>query len=1015
MVFGRCLRLNWFVSSLNSILFANVSKRTSSTAIKMDPSLTAKDLRKMFVDFFVEKYEHTFVPSSSTIPHEDPTLLFANAGMNQYKSIFLGTVDPNSDLSKLKRAANSQKCIRAGGKHNDLDDVGKDVYHHTFFEMLGNWSFGDYFKKEAIEFAWELLTVKYGMPKERLYVTYFGGAEGLESDEDTKQFWLNMGLPADRVLPFGMKDNFWEMGETGPCGPCTEIHFDRIGGRNAAYLVNMDDPTVLEVWNLVFIQFNREGDGSLKSLPSKHVDTGMGLERLTSITQGKMSNYDTDLFQPFFEAVHKGTGVRPYTGLVGAEDKDGVDMAYRVVADHVRTLTMAITDGGKPDNTGRGYVLRRILRRCVRFGTEKLNMPPGFIASLVSVAVDTLGDFFPEVKKDPQQVKDVINEEETMFLKTLARGRKLFDRTVNQLTDNFIPGDVAWRLYDTYGFPVDLTQLMAEERGLTVDMNVYEESKKKAQEIARGKGSGNDDAITLDVHAINKLQKDLNLKPTNEKSKYSYTSDKEGNYVFEPVTGTVKAIIFEKEFVNEVITGSHCGVVLDRTCFYAEQGGQIYDQGFMVKEGDDEVEFSVTNVQVHGGYVLHVGAVEGTLRVGDQMKCQIDEQRRRLTMNNHTATHVLNFALRKHLGDADQRGSLVAPDKLRFDFTAKGAMTTEQIKNTELTSQDIVSRSMDVFAKESPLATAKDIQGLRAIFEEVYPDPVRVLSIGASFDELQDDPQAGYKYSVEFCGGTHLQNTGHMKSFVLVSEEAISKGIRRIVALTGPEALKAEKKCHSLEERVENVQNLVKEKMKDGGLNIKETSQEITRISEDISAAVISAWRKDEMRSKLKIVKKLVDDADKAKKTVLQQQVSHFKLFRSCLGCLRLEMRLAIDKAKGIVEADPNRSFVVDVFDAGSNSKILDAAMKQFKSLAPKMAALLFSVDEENSKIICLAQVPKDAIARGLKADEWVKSVSELIGGKCGGKDQSAQGSGSNVGCVKKAVETATNFAQQKL
>ncbi|XP_058946553.2 alanine--tRNA ligase, cytoplasmic-like [Pocillopora verrucosa] len=995
MVFGRCLRLNWFVSSLNSILFLNVSKRTSSTAIKMDPSLTAKDLRKMFVDFFVEKYEHTFVPSSSTIPHEDPTLLFANAGMNQYKSIFLGTVDPNSDLSKLKRAANSQKCIRAGGKHNDLDDVGKDVYHHTFFEMLGNWSFGDYFKKEAIEFAWELLTVKYGMPKERLYVTYFGGAEGLESDEDTKQFWLDMGLPADRVLPFGMKDNFWEMGETGPCGPCTEIHFDRIGGRNAAYLVNMDDPTVLEVWNLVFIQFNREGDGSLKSLPSKHVDTGMGLERLTSITQGKMSNYDTDLFQPFFEAVHKGTGVRPYTGLVGAEDKDGVDMAYRVVADHVRTLTMAITDGGKPDNTGRGYVLRRILRRCVRFGTEKLNMPPGFIASLVSVAVDTLGDFFPEVKKDPQQVKDVINEEETMFLKTLARGRKLFDRTVNQLTDNFIPGDVAWRLYDTYGFPVDLTQLMAEERGLTVDMNVYEESKKKAQEIARGKGSGNDDAITLDVHAINKLQKDLNLKPTNEKSKYSYISDKEGNYVFEPVTGTVKAIIFEKEFVNEVITGSHCGVVLDRTCFYAEQGGQIYDQGFMVKEGDDEVEFSVTNVQVHGGYVLHVGAVEGTLRVGDQMKCQIDEQRRRLTMNNHTATHVLNFALRKHLGDADQRGSLVAPDKLRFDFTAKGAMTTEQIKNTELTSQDIVSRSMDVFAKESSLATAKDIQGLRAIFEEVYPDPVRVLSIGASFDELRDDPQAGYKYSVEFCGGTHLQNTGHMKSFVLVSEEAISKGIRRIVALTGPEALKAENKCHSLEERVENVQNLVEEKMKDGGLNIKETSQEITRISEDISAAVISAWRKDEMRSKLKIVKKLVDDADKAKKTVLQQQ--------------------AIDKAKGIVEADPNRSFVVDVFDAGSNSKILDAAMKQFKSLAPKMAALLFSVDEENSKIICLAQVPKDAIARGLKADEWVKSVSELIGGKCGGKDQSAQGSGSNVGCVKKAVETATNFAQQKL
>lgn len=949
----------------------------------------------MFVDFFVEKYKHTFVPSSSTIPHEDPTLLFANAGMNQYKSIFLGTVDPNSDFSKLKRAVNSQKCIRAGGKHNDLDDVGKDVYHHTFFEMLGNWSFGDYFKKEAIEWAWELLTVKYGMPKDRLYVTYFGGAEGLDSDEDTRQFWLNTGLPPERVLPFGMKDNFWEMGETGPCGPCSEIHFDRIGGRDAASLVNMDDPTVLEVWNLVFIQFNREADGSLKSLPSKHVDTGMGLERLTSITQGKMSNYDTDLFQPFFEAIHKGTGVRPYQGFVGPEDKDGIDMAYRVVADHIRTLTMAITDGGKPDNTGRGYVLRRILRRCVRYATEKLNCPPGFVSSLVSVAVNSLGEFFTEVTKDPQQVMDVINEEETQFLKTLARGRKLFDRTVSKLTDQVIPGDVAWRLYDTYGFPVDLTQLMAEERGLSVDMGMYEECRKKAQEIARGKGSENNDAITLDVHAINKLQKEFNLDPTDEGPKYKYTSDAEGNYVFEPVVGTVKAIIFEKEFVNEVTSGSHCGVVLDRTCFYAEQGGQIYDQGFMTKEGDEEVEFSVINVQIHGGYVLHVGAIEGTLRVGDQMKCQIDEQRRRVTMNNHTATHVLNFSLRKELGEADQRGSLVAPDKLRFDFTAKGAMTTGQIKNTELTSQDIVSKNMAVFAKEVPLAMAKDVQGLRAIFEEVYPDPVRVLSVGSSFDDLQEDPQAGYKYSVEFCGGTHLQRTGHMQSFVLVSEEAISKGIRRIVALTGPEALKAEKKCHALEEKVEKIQNLVEQKMKEGGLNIKETSQEIARLTEDISAAVISAWRKDEMRTKLKVVKKLVDDADRTKKSAMMQQ--------------------AMDKAKAMIEADNNRSFVVDVFDAGSNQKILDAALKQFKSLAPKTAALLFSVDEENSKIICLAQVPKEVIQQGLKADEWVKSVSELLGGKCGGKDVSAQGSGPNIGCIKQAVETATQFAKQKL
>lgn len=961
----------------------------------MDPNLSAKDLRNIFVDFFVEKHEHTFVPSSSTVPHEDPTLLFANAGMNQFKSIFLGTVDPNSEFSKLKRAVNSQKCIRAGGKHNDLDDVGKDVYHHTFFEMLGNWSFGNYFKKEAIEFAWELLTVKYGMPKDRLYVTYFGGEQELESDEETRQLWLSMGLPPERVLPFGMKDNFWEMGETGPCGPCSEIHYDRFGGRDAASLVNMDDPSVLEVWNLVFIQFNRETDGSLKTLPNKHVDTGMGLERLTSITQGKMSNYDTDLFQPFFEAIHKGTGVRPYQGLVGPEDTDGIDMAYRVVADHVRTLTMAITDGGKPDNTGRGYVLRRILRRCVRFATEKLNCPPGFVSSLVLVAVDSLGDFFPEVTKDPQQVIDIINEEETQFLKTLARGRRLFDRTVSKLSDKLIPGDVAWRLYDTYGFPVDLTQLMAEERGLTVDMAVYEESKRQAQEIARGKGSGNENDITLDVHAIDKLQKEFNLKCTDGSAKYKYTSDEDGSYVFESVVGKVEAIVFEKEFVNEVTSGSHCGVVLDKTCFYAEQGGQIYDLGFMIKEDDEEVEFSVSNVQVHGGYILHVGTIEGTLRVGDQLKCQIDDERRRVVMNNHTATHVLNFALRKELGEADQRGSLVAPDRLRFDFTAKGAMTTEQVKNTELTSQDIVSRNMTVFAQEVALALAKDIQGIRAIFEEVYPDPVRVVSIGSSFDELQEDPQAGYKYSVEFCGGTHLRRTGHMKKFVLVSEEAISKGVRRIVALTGPEALKAEKKCTLLQTKVENIQSLVQEKMKNGSLNIKETSQEIARLTEDISASVISAWRKDEIRTKLKVVKKLVDDAEKAKKGTMMQQ--------------------AVDKAKAIIEADGHMTFVVDVFQAGSNQKILDAALKQFKNLAPTTAVLLFSVDEENAKIICLAQVPKEAIQQGLKADEWVKSVSELLGGKCGGKDVSAQGSGPNIGCIDKAVETARKFAEQKL
>jgi len=389
----------------------------------MDSKLNAKAIRQGFIDFFANKCQHTFVPSSKVIPHDDPTLLFANAGMNQFKSIFLGTVDPNSDLSKLTRAVNTQKCIRAGGKHNDLDDVGKDVYHHTFFEMLGNWSFGDFFKKEAITWGWQLLTEEWGLPKDRFYATYFGGTDLVPADLEARDFWISAGLPAEKVLPFGMKDNFWEMGDTGPCGPCSELHFDRIGGRDAAHLVNMDVPDVLEVWNLVFIQFNRESDGSLVPLPNKHVDTGMGLERIVSVLQGKMSNYDTDIFTPFFEAIHKNTGTRPYTGLVGDDDKDGVDMAYRVLADHIRTLTIALADGGRPDNMGRGYVLRRILRRAVRYGTEKLNCKPGFFASLVDVVCSTLGEAFPTLNKDPEHIKEIINEEEAQFLKTLMRGK----------------------------------------------------------------------------------------------------------------------------------------------------------------------------------------------------------------------------------------------------------------------------------------------------------------------------------------------------------------------------------------------------------------------------------------------------------------------------------------------------------------------------------------------------------------------------------------------------------------
>ncbi|XP_072013777.1 alanine--tRNA ligase, cytoplasmic-like [Amphiura filiformis] len=975
----------------------------------MDASLTGADVRRMFIEYFQSKkgLEHTFVPSSSVVPLDDPTLLFANAGMNQFKPIFQGTVDPNSDMAKWKRAANSQKCIRAGGKHNDLDDVGKDVYHHTFFEMLGNWSFGDFFKKGACEMAWELLTEVYRLPKDRLYVTYFGGDEKqkLPPDNDCKQIWLNLGVPEARIMPFDCKDNFWEMGDVGPCGPCSEIHFDRIGGgRDASHLVNMDDPDVLEIWNLVFMEFNREVDGNLKPLPKQNIDTGMGLERLVSVIQGKSSNYDTDLFVPIFEEIHKTTGIREYTGKVGKDDTDGIDMAYRVVADHIRTLTVALSDGGTPDNVGRGYVLRRVLRRGIRYATEKLDAPKGFFASLVDIVIALLGDAFPGIKKDPDHVKDIINEEEAQFLKTLNRGRRVLERTINKLEAGTtkVPGKAAWLLYDTYGFPVDLTFLMAEEKGLTVDEQEYEEEKKKAQLKSQGKGSGVDDTIGLDVHAINELQEKRNVPPTDDKIKYKYTSTEDGKYSFEGAVGTVIALRKDKQFLEEVEHGDECGVLLDQTCFYAESGGQIWDEGFMEKVDSSDVEFRVTNVQVKGGYVLHIGKVsaldaEGKIKVGDKFNLSIDEVRRRPVMNNHTGTHILNFALRRVLTEADQRGSLVAPDRLRFDFSAKGAMTTAQVKEAERIANEVVHKNSKVYARETPLAQAKSIQGLRAIFDEVYPDPVRVLSIGLSIDDMIADPTGpgGNVASVEFCGGTHIQNSGHIGNFVIASEEAIAKGIRRIVAVTGEEAEKAINRGNALSEQVEQLAKDIDEYTKTKDASPKQLTKRITELGDDLNVALMQQWKKDELRKRLKELKKIMDDLDKARKAAIVQN--------------------AKETAKKMIAENPDVPYVVARLEAGANSKALDAALKEYKSGSKKTAAILFSVDDDLGKILCLAQVPKESIGKGLKANEWVKHVSDVMGGRGGGKDASAQATGDQVHAIDEAIKLATEFVKLKL
>ncbi|KAI9596522.1 alanyl-tRNA synthetase [Syncephalis fuscata] len=945
---------------------------------------TASKVRSTFIEYFQDKHAHTFVSSSSTIPHDDPTLLFANAGMNQYKPIFLGTVDPQSEFGKLKRAANSQKCIRAGGKHNDLDDVGKDVYHHTFFEMLGNWSFGDYFKKEIINWSWDLLTNVYGIKAERLYITYFGGDEknGLAPDNEARDLWIAAGVPSERVLPFGTKENFWEMGDQGPCGPCSEIHYDRIGNRDASALVNLDDPMVLEIWNLVFIQFNREADSSLRQLPSRHVDTGMGLERVVSVLQDKPSNYDTDVFQGIFANIRSVTNGPAYQGRVGADDIDGVDMAYRVIADHVRTLTFAISDGGVPSNEGRGYVLRRILRRGVRYARRRFNVQIGqFFSSLVDTVVAEMGDAFPEIVARKEEVKAILNEEEEAFSRTLDRGERLFDGYLNKTVQSGakqLDGADVWRLYDTYGFPVDLTRLMAEENGLTVDEEGFQKEQAKAKELSRSKrstGAGGDQ-VTLDVHAIGDLEKNDAVPKTDDQ--YKYATDN--------ITATVKAIYDGSTFVNEVNTPQTTfGVLLDRSNFYAEQGGQEYDTGTIIIDG--QAEFTVENVQVYAGYVLHIGYLKyGQLSIGNQVVCTYDELRRWPLRNNHTGTHILNYALRIVLGDVvDQKGSLVAPEKLRFDFTTKNSLSLEQLIKVEAICNEFIKRDVTVYAKDVPLSVAKAIHGLRAVFGEVYPDPVRVVSIGVNVDDLVNDvsrPEWA-DTSIEFCGGTHVAKTGDIKEFVILEESAIAKGIRRIVAVTGEEAHQASLRAAAYEKHLNSLRQL-------SGASLDAA---LKATSKELDVLVISAISKANLRETFNEIKRQFTEAEKTRKTA--------------------EIGQAVEAVKTTIEKAPDAEIIVQRLEVGGNTKAVLAAVQHVKSV--NKAAYFFSVDEEAGRVGHQCFVPKDMIARGLKASEWAQIVSEKVGGKKGGKDETAQGSGDRLEAVDEALTLAKEFANLKL
>ncbi|HEY7159253.1 MAG TPA: alanine--tRNA ligase, partial [Gemmataceae bacterium] len=718
---------------------------------------SANEIRQQFLDFFVKKHGHTFVPSSSVVPHDDPTLLFSNAGMNQFKDVFLGT-----GTRPYKRAVNTQKCIRAGGKHNDLEDVGKDTYHHTFFEMLGNWSFGDYFKKEAIRWAWELLTKEWKLDKSRLHATVFEGdsEQGLAADDEAAALWRSeTDIDPAHIHKGNKTDNFWEMGETGPCGPCTEIHIDRTPDKRGGALVNKGTPDVIEIWNLVFIQFNRGADGKLTPLPAMHVDTGMGFERICAVLQGKASNYDTDVFTPIFRAIQRITKAPAYTGKLD----DRKDTAYRVIADHIRALTFALTDGARIGNEEREYVLKRILRRAERVGRQYLDTKEPFLCDLVPAVVEVMGGAFPELKRDPGRVAKMIREEEIAFIRNFDRGLKLFQdvvRGTDKENSSIISGDDAFDLHTTYGFFIDITEQMAAEVGMAVDRARFEERMKKFKE-----DSGKDRKKFVVTAITGELPK------TDDSLKYATL----------PLACKTTLLGWVQD--NAVIAsgrlnaGDVAALLLDRTMFYAEQGGQVGDTGGI---NTPTGFFDVQDTQKLGDSVLHIGRImKGHLESGQSATLIVRD--RSDTMRNHTATHLLNWALRWVLGGhVEQKGSLVDADKTRFDFTHDKPLSAKQIAEVERLVNERIYLDWRVTAVTAPLAEAKKIEGVRAVFGEKYPDPVRVLLIGA--EKLEDVEE---ETSVEFCGGTHVRHTGQIGFFKIVSQEGVAKGVRRVTAVTG--------------------------------------------------------------------------------------------------------------------------------------------------------------------------------------------------------------------------------------
>jgi alanyl-tRNA synthetase len=889
---------------------------------------TSSEVRSAFLEFFRSK-GHEVCASAPIVPANDPTLMFSNAGMVPFKDVFTG-----KETRPFTRATSSQKCIRISGKHNDLENVGVTARHHTFFEMLGNFSFGDYFKDDAIAFAWELLTNVFQLPQERMVITVFGGENGLAGDDEARAIWKKVsGFSDEKIIGLGMKDNFWQMGETGPCGPCTEIHF--WNGEGAADLGNfLEEPTPdgkgwMEIWNLVFMQFERslvEGQAKLEPLPKPCVDTGAGLERVTSVLQGKTSNYETDLLRALVDEASNLSGKR-YLGTQGDDD-----VSMRVIADHARTTAFLIAEGVFPDRAGRPYVLRRVMRRAIRHG-HRLGITRPFLHEVAAKVVSTMGDQYPELRERRDLILSITEQEEVRFRQTIDRGLKILDEEIVSMKERastIVNGDVAFKLYDTYGFPLDLTEVIAKERDLTVDAAGYE--KALEEQRARSEGSKVGEAAVEDV-----WRKALEVMPNGACVFIGYERE-EGD-------AKVVAIVKGAALVDHAVAGDDVSVIVDTTPFYGESGGQVGDRGTIrasTPGAEGAFTFEVRDTQKPiTGLIVHEGQVQdGELRVGQAVRLEVDHDRRTATRRNHSATHLLHYALRTVLGEqAAQKGSLVGPDRLRFDFSFGRPVTPEEIARIEDLVNAKILLAAPITTEVLPIADAR-ARGAVAIFEEKYGDVVRVLTMT--------------KDSVELCGGTHARNLGEIGLFKIESEGGVAAGVRRIEAATGLNALAY----------VRRLEGTIRSAARAGRSGVGDVAEKIEKLVE----------------------------RDRA----LEKEIADLKKKVAMGGSAGGGIDEMITHARTI---PGGRALVVRV-DGSDAATLRDLAEK----LRDKLGDAVVLIGAVNGEKASLVLAVSQSLTARYKAGELIKPVAQGVGGSGGGRPDMAQAGGTDIGKIDEAM-----------